>query len=226
MSLINEALKRAEAEKAGRKGNLSAVSSISPLPTPKQASKSSPLVAAVVAAGVVAALAGAVGTFHGLSALGLEKAQATVAHQADNNSPCKTADRPATPAGPKALDKPQAEPAPSSQAPSPANHADKPSPQEASQARGTQQKSGQTEVKSTTKNARPLPVDKSAPSPTSSGKSGYTLSGIMHGPAGNMALINGRLVRKGQSIGNARLVEITEYTVLLEVDGKQFTLRM
>jgi hypothetical protein len=59
-----------------------------------------------------------------------------------------------------------------------------------------------------------------APTPASR----FKVTGIMSGPMGGAALINGRLIYVGQEVDGARLVSITANTVELEVAGVRFTL--
>ncbi len=54
----------------------------------------------------------------------------------------------------------------------------------------------------------------------------FTLDGVMQGPAGGTAIINGRHVRIGQEIKGARVVNIEQYEVILEADGEKFTIGM
>ena len=52
------------------------------------------------------------------------------------------------------------------------------------------------------------------------------LSAIMRGPEGNAALINGDLLREGQTILGAKILSIGRHQVELESDGQRFTIRM
>lgn len=52
----------------------------------------------------------------------------------------------------------------------------------------------------------------------------FKVSGIMSGPMGGAALINGRMISVGQEIDGARLVAMTPNTVDLEIEGVRFTL--
>lgn len=54
----------------------------------------------------------------------------------------------------------------------------------------------------------------------------FTLTGIMEGPEGSVAIINGYPIRVGEAIGEARLVKIGRYSVVLEVSGYRITVRM
>ncbi len=55
---------------------------------------------------------------------------------------------------------------------------------------------------------------------------GFKLTGIMEGPDEAVAIINGYPVRLGEAIGQARLVKIGRYSVVLEVHGYRITVRM
>lgn len=48
----------------------------------------------------------------------------------------------------------------------------------------------------------------------------------MRGPEGNAALINGDLLREGQTILGAKILSIGRHQVELESDGQRFTIRM
>jgi hypothetical protein len=52
----------------------------------------------------------------------------------------------------------------------------------------------------------------------------FKVSGIMSGPTGGAALINGRMIYVGQEIEGARLVRTTANTVVMEMEGVRFTL--
>ncbi len=52
----------------------------------------------------------------------------------------------------------------------------------------------------------------------------FKVSGIMSGPTGGAALINGRMVNVGQEIDGARLVATTANTIQLEIEGERFSL--
>jgi len=52
------------------------------------------------------------------------------------------------------------------------------------------------------------------------------VTAIMRGPDGNVAIINGGLYRKGQTVKGATIVRIGQYEVELVADGKRFTIRI
>ncbi len=54
----------------------------------------------------------------------------------------------------------------------------------------------------------------------------YLVTGIFHGPGGSRALINGRMLRKGQRIGNATIVRIGTDTIELDQGGQIITIGM
>lgn len=51
------------------------------------------------------------------------------------------------------------------------------------------------------------------------------LTGVLVGPGGGTAIINGRFLMVGNTIEGARIVKITKYVVTLEVHGRRITLR-
>jgi hypothetical protein len=54
----------------------------------------------------------------------------------------------------------------------------------------------------------------------------YRLSAIMRGPQGATAIINGKFVRVGASVDGANLVDLGTHTAELEINGQRFTIRM
>ncbi|HAU38338.1 MAG TPA: hypothetical protein DCX07_11580 [Phycisphaerales bacterium] len=54
----------------------------------------------------------------------------------------------------------------------------------------------------------------------------YQLSGVMHGPGGTTAIINGYFLTVGQEIDGAKILRIEQQSVLLERDGQRFNIRM
>ena len=55
---------------------------------------------------------------------------------------------------------------------------------------------------------------------------GLTLSGIMSGPGGDAALINGQMVQVGETVGGAKLIRVLYQAVELQVGDRQVVLRM
>lgn len=72
----------------------------------------------------------------------------------------------------------------------------------------------------------PAAVEPAPPGAEELVASKFKLSGIMEGPAGAVAVINGYPIHLGEVIGEARLVKIGLYSVVLEVSGRRVTLRM
>jgi hypothetical protein len=73
----------------------------------------------------------------------------------------------------------------------------------------------------------PVPEEKTPPARSNNPPAAaarFRVSGIMSGPTGGAALINGRMIYVGQEIDGARLVRTTANTVMMEMDGVQFTL--
>ena len=62
------------------------------------------------------------------------------------------------------------------------------------------------------------------PMPQRSGA--YKLSGIMAGPSGKTAIINGKFVNVGQTVDGAKIISIGQYTVELEIDGQSITIQL
>jgi len=73
--------------------------------------------------------------------------------------------------------------------------------------------------------ARVVPARPVAPRPAVD-VSQYKVTGIMSGPSGSTAIINGQLYTAGQKIGQARVVKITRYSVVLEIGGRRVTVGM
>lgn len=56
--------------------------------------------------------------------------------------------------------------------------------------------------------------------PTFVARSGFNVSGVMVSPSGSYGIINDQVVRPGERIDGAKLVEITPDKVVLEIDGQ------
>ncbi len=69
--------------------------------------------------------------------------------------------------------------------------------------------------------ARPAPRPQGAPA-----RSGLFLQGIMNGPLGPTALINGDIVREGQRIGSREVIQIGRRSVLILDHGTVLTLTL
>ena len=69
--------------------------------------------------------------------------------------------------------------------------------------------------------ARPVTRAAQAPAPT-----GLYLQGIMDGPSGRTALINGEIVREGQRIGNREVIQIGRKAVMILDKGNVTTLTL
>ena len=52
------------------------------------------------------------------------------------------------------------------------------------------------------------------------------LSGIISGPGGNSAVINGRRLRPGNTIAGARVLAVTPKSVKIERSGNSFTMQL
>jgi hypothetical protein len=73
------------------------------------------------------------------------------------------------------------------------------------------------------KNAPAQPSRKDKPNTLSSG--GYTLSAIVAGPSGRVAMINGRCVRKGDRVDGATVDKITDNSATLSKGGDSIVLK-
>lgn len=53
-----------------------------------------------------------------------------------------------------------------------------------------------------------------------------SLEGIMEDASGNLAIINGRIVKEGEAVGNFQVGKITSKTVSLLKEGQSFILKL
>ena len=74
--------------------------------------------------------------------------------------------------------------------------------------------------------AAPAAAEKPAPDEVKVDLSKFKVSSILMGPKGGSAVINGRFVREGSTIEGAKIIAITPHAVDLEISGKRFTLSM
>lgn len=70
--------------------------------------------------------------------------------------------------------------------------------------------------------AAPKPAERQVPVENTT--SGFRFGGIMQGPEGIGAMINGHLVKVGDTINNANVVEIDSHSVTLELEGHKLIL--
>ncbi len=54
----------------------------------------------------------------------------------------------------------------------------------------------------------------------------YRLSGIFHGPEGPTAIINGEFLQKGDEVDNAKIIKIGQHAVELELEGTKFRIHL
>ncbi len=210
MSLINEALKRAEAQKLQNsqgQPDPEKVPLLPPGPSEPKLSKSSPLVAAAVAALVVAGVALGLGVFK-QSRPGQPSSAA--AAPTESLRPAQAAiegETAAQPPSPARAESAEVYPAEATMPISRDVRAidAKTAPQPAAEETETEEGLKEDPIKA---------------------MEGLALQGIMHGPHGDAALINGQLVRVGQSVAGAKLTRITGYSVELEKDNHHVELRM
>lgn len=57
-------------------------------------------------------------------------------------------------------------------------------------------------------------------------QTGWVLNSTLVAPDRRVAVINGRHVTEGESIGNAKVLEIRKQTVLIQARGKRITLHL
>ncbi len=74
--------------------------------------------------------------------------------------------------------------------------------------------------------AKPETADAPRAAKTAFDPSKYRISSIVVGAAGGMALVNGRPVRVGDTLGGATVMAIAARTVEVECGGQRWTLRM
>lgn len=72
----------------------------------------------------------------------------------------------------------------------------------------------------------PQPEPKKPTPPRAIDYSIYKVTGIMQSADGGTAIINGLFVTPGQTVAEAKVVKIQENSVVLEIDGEKFTIRM
>jgi hypothetical protein len=232
VSLINEALKRAEAEKLGRSLSGEVLPPPPPIAEdPEVSPKKRPrprmklllpiLVCAAVAGGGFAA-------FRKLSGRGQATPQPAAA------SPVKVAPSvPVQPVTPRKAVKvsPETELAIARTIEALRYYTPPPRP-DAAELPATAPAQPQTTpaspaVAATTQKAETASAPALKPKPaTVIDESKYKLTGILRNADGGAAVINGSVVQVGQSVGGAKVVDIGRFSVELEVDGRRFTIRM
>ena len=220
MSLINEALRRAQAEQAQRAAGVKHVQLPSvPVPQALPVRKDSPFVAAVVAAMVVALGVAGITTFKVYYATPDEASGAPAARGGASAKPAAPArqlavlpdapDQPAT----TLITTEDVKPVPTG----------KGSPK--AKASSASRSLAQVEASHATVKRLEQPSQGKSDSPKGADES-YVLNGIMHGATGDAALINGRLYQRGQHVGRAVVTNISDQSVDLELDGRVVTLGM
>jgi hypothetical protein len=73
------------------------------------------------------------------------------------------------------------------------------------------------------------PASESAPEVAARGKvseADFKLTGVLRGPDGATAIINGNFYSVGQTIDGAKVTRIGRYTVDLEIEGRRISLGM
>jgi hypothetical protein len=234
MSLINEALKRAEAEKL-RKADMKDAAALPPLVPERPGKRKAPAIAAILTALMIIACVGAgvslLRRFNAApkssvaaSALSRQpgQAKATVADQAhgDIDSPLTTATT-ATKAA-QAVNARSGLISTSNQAAELNTTASERQDDQYEAAVEGAPVFDQPPMRTPPASAAPAGSPASMPA----GGGGFRLSGIMSGPGSDAALINGQMVEVGQTIDGAKLVRVLGQAVELQVGERRFILRM
>jgi len=234
MSLINEALKKAEQEKKAGSNSFSAYAAMREVTGSSRKGKGQPAAKVV---SVLALVALCVGLWLVTDmALRASPSVATASPGAPRDSTPVQAPRQGDSIGapdvqPAAQPLVSATPAPAAvQAPTqapgavaaslmPAVGTGQPKSAEAERARPAQ-----------TATAKPAPALQPAPVPAlvvpAVSKDDFKLTAVMRGPEGATAIINGKSVRVGDTVGPAKVVKIDRYAVDLEVNGQTLTVQM
>lgn len=74
--------------------------------------------------------------------------------------------------------------------------------------------------------ASPAAPEKTVPLAPDNITRAFKLTGIVEGPTGRLALINGTIVKQGRAVGNGRVLTIAKDYVLLEVNRKTYRLEI
>ncbi len=132
---------------------------------------------------------------------------------------------PAVPETPPAPDTPPADAGAQAKAPAP-NHG---TPEEKAPALGTPKVAGGKKPGPSVRPPQPTPPDaetRPSPSPPPVDTSHLKVTSIVCGPQGGTAIINGRPVRVGDTVGGAKIITITPRSVEVEIDGRRVTLAL
>ena len=232
MSLINEALKRAEAEKLTKAGMQDTAPLPPSVPDRPRSAKGPALVAILTAVAIAAAVAAGVSLLRRLGATPRPGIAAGVPSQqpAQVGAAMERAEPDATLA-PGAVPAAAIARVPKEQA-KPADALGETRAPETAEMEAFSAVRDQTEDTSSG-TAQPIARQPAEPAtqPDVSGQTRaetgtFQLSGIMSGPGGDAALINGQIVEVGQTIDGAKLVRVLNQAVELQLGDRQFILRM
>lgn len=241
MSLINEALKRAEAEKRHKTDAVRPEIAISPVAPPVRPGRSGGLVMLLAGLGLVAVAAGAWSLLYSdagpkVPASANASTAAIVGRPAPPQPTRRTAGLPVAPLAKLTSkdDQAKAETAEASfvvaktldalkyynppARPRPAKTAPTSTPAKASPA-AKLARASRTSRRAADAAARKTPVAKFTPS-------AFKLSAVIRGPDGSTAIIDGRFVKVGATVNGAKVVNIGRYAVELEFNGETFTVQM
>ncbi len=228
MSLINEALKRAERDKRRNTNASAAAADLSPVYRDACSRSSSRVVVVLIVLALVASLVlswAMLGEKSG-TAPKTATAQPTPAPRPPRPTPTKT---------PKPVrTAPTTRPASATTSPAarpreaPVKPASQPAPRPSPTSRPAAQDRRPT-PKAATRPARreraaapkPKPKEKVRIDPTR-----FRLNGLMYSPSGGTAIINGQLVQPGDILDGAKVVKIHPRTVELQIGAQRFRIRM
>ena len=221
MSLINEALKRAEAEKnRSGCGQEYQPPPIPDEPSARPANRRPRRSARAVALGCVAAAVAALGAWvmldHGSPRPAPHAASADTARAP---RPRSRLERPVLARAEKTDPRPRTKPALAGTPKAMKHHSA--SPRNPSRA-GPVRPAAQTRPAAAAAPVKPQP-DKATPPPPAPE---FKLTGVLLGPGGGTAIINGRFMKVGDTIEGARVVKITKHAVTLELGARRITLRL
>jgi len=229
MSLINEALKRAEAEKLNREG-ITTAPPPPPLPKAPTTAKGRAVVAILTVVMIATAVAGGVNLLRRFSSVpkaGIAASSPQVAPSAPAANPRQQTVEPALAAAVSTakvtVAKAQARQAQVAQEAAQAGAEEDLAPAEDSPA-AKSDKAAVTEPAVAALEGTAPQDGSSTGSPPQPGN--FRLSGIMSGPNGEAALINGQMVEVGATIDGAKLVKVLNQAVELRIGDRQFTVRM
>ncbi|MFP4106191.1 MAG: hypothetical protein ACLFVU_08885 [Phycisphaerae bacterium] len=232
MSLINEALKRAQAERNRAEGigdgHIPAPPMLEPADDDRK-DKSSPLVSAIIAVAIVAATVIGWKIIESVRNSG-GPSRADAAQVSPDQQTAKPMFKPAEdrvdPAytGKSAA---RAVPEPFETAVTPEPVAPEPTESEANNLPDSETVgSAVVSTNSSPSEAVAEPAEPAEPKIDPVDPKSFTLNGVVTGPDGKEAIINGQFIKLGETIDRAKVTGINKYSVTLQADGTSFTIKM